>query len=161
MPLTTHSHDNCLPAFGALNQVLSNPQEGSTAFKIGQHSEEDFYTWMETHPVQQSAFHQFMEAQFAALPTWLDVVSFSTEVARDVSAGEVVFVDVGGGNGSQCAALKKAFPALKGRIILQDRPAVLGKALRVDGMELMPHDFLTEQSVHSKSTVHTPISSLT
>lgn len=130
--------------------MLSDPQPGITAFKIGQHSEEDFYTWMETHPVQEGAFHRFMEAQFAMLPTWLDAISFDTEVAQDVGIEDVVFVDVGGGNGSQCAALKKAFPELKGRVILQDRPAVLEKALKVDGMEVMAHDFLTEQPVHSK-----------
>ena len=130
--------------------MLSDPQPGATAFKIGQHSEEDFYTWMEPHPVQQGAFHRFMEAQFAMLPTWLDAISFDTEIAQDVGTEDVVFVDVGGGNGSQCAALKKAFPYLKGRIILQDRPAVLQKSLKVDGMEVMAHDFLTEQPVHSK-----------
>lgn len=148
--LTFCSHDNCAPAFVALNEVLGNAQPGKTAFKLGQHSEEDFYTWMETHPVQQGAFHRFMEAQFAMLPTWLDVISFDTEVARDAGAHDVVFVDVGGGNGSQCATLRKAFPDLKGRIILQDRPAVLEKALTVDGMEPMAHDFLTEQPVHSE-----------
>ncbi|KAF3010834.1 hypothetical protein E8E13_008765 [Curvularia kusanoi] len=145
----THFHDNCAPAFIALNEKLSNPQVGCTAFKLGQHSEEDFYTWMETHPVQQGAFHRFMEAQFAMLPTWLDAVSFDTEVAQGVGAEDVVFVDVGGGNGSQCAALKKAFPELQGRMILQDRPAVLEKARKVEGMELMAYDFLTEQPVHN------------
>ena len=101
--------------------------------------------------MQQGAFHRFMEAQFAMLPTWLDAVSFSAEIFNETSAEDVVFVDVGGGNGSQCAALKKAFPEFTGRVILQDRPSVLETALTVDGMELMPHDFLTEQPVHSKS----------
>lgn len=133
----------------ALNTVLAEPQTGRTAFKVGQHSEEDFYTWMETHPVQQGAFHRFMEAQFAMLPTWLDAVNFNDEIAQSASNEEVLFVDVGGGNGSQCAALKKALPDLKGRIILQDRAPVLETALKVDGMELMPYDFLTEQPVHS------------
>ncbi|CAN9271529.1 unnamed protein product [Alternaria alternata] len=125
----THFHDNCAPAFTALNQALVGPKANKTAFKLGQHSDEDFYTWMETHPIQQGAFHRFMEAQFASLPTWLDAISFDSEIAKGVSAEDVVFVDVGGGNGSQCAALKKAFPELKGRIILQDRPAVLETAL--------------------------------
>jgi ribosomal protein RSM22 (predicted rRNA methylase) len=147
--LTIGSHDNCAPAFIALNQSLNSSEATRTAFKLGQHSDEDFYTWMETHPIQQGAFHRFMEAQFASLPTWLDAISFDTEITNGVNAEDVLFVDVGGGNGSQCAALKKAFPGLKGRIILQDRPAVLEKALNVDGMESMAHDFLTEQPVHS------------
>jgi hypothetical protein len=136
-----------------LNEALKDPESGKTAFKIGQHSEEDFYAWTETHPVQQGAFHRFMEAQFAMLPTWLNAVPFESEIAHDASADDIVFVDVGGGNGSQCAALKKAFPRLQGRIILQDRPAVLERALEVADMEKMPHDFLTEQPVKSKTTL--------
>ena len=90
-----------------------------------------------------------MTAQHDQQMTWLDVIE-CRNIVHGTGADEAIFVDVGGGNGSQCAALKKAFPDLKGRIILQDRPAVLEKALKVDGMELMAHDFLTEQPVHSK-----------
>jgi ribosomal protein RSM22 (predicted rRNA methylase) len=132
---------------------LKDPKSGKTAFKISQHSEEDFYTWMEMRPIQQATFHRFMEAQFASLPTWLDAVSFESEIAHDASADDIVFVDVGGGNGSQCAALKKALPRLQGRIILQDRPAVLEGALEVAGMEKMAHNFLTEQPVKSKASL--------
>lgn len=91
-----------------------------------------------------------MEAQLATSPSWLDVVAFDTEVAKDAKPEDVVFVDVGGGNGLQCAALKKAFPDLKGRIILQERHAVLEKALQTNGVETMTHDVLTEQPVKSK-----------
>ncbi|KAM0542658.1 hypothetical protein ACHAPJ_012690 [Fusarium lateritium] len=143
----THFHDNCLPAFMAFNTVLSNPSKTLTAFKVGQHSEEDFYTWMETHPVQQGAFHRFMEAQFASLPIWLDVVDFEPEMAKDIPPTEVAFVDVGGGAGHQCGALKNKLPELKGRVILQHRPEVLQKALPIDGMEKVGYDFLTEQPV--------------
>lgn len=130
--------------------------------------------------MQQGAFHRFMDAQFSSLPTWLDVVPFAAELARDSKPEDVIFVDVyvfpsnrsislkeiniaqcpahtdddglnsGGGNGSQLAALKKTFPEIKGRMILQDRPHVLKKALEVDGMEVMAHDFLTRQPVKGK-----------
>ncbi|KAK7408045.1 hypothetical protein QQX98_009818 [Neonectria punicea] len=143
----THFHDNCLPAFKAFNTVLSNPASNVTAFKIGQHSEDDFYTWMETHPVQQGAFHRFMEAQFVGLPTWLDVVDFQSELAKGISAAETAFVDVGGGAGHQCEALKKKLPNLEGKVVLQDRPEVLEKALDISGVENMSYDFVTEQPV--------------
>lgn len=143
----THFHDNCLPGFTALHRALTEGDGGSNAFKLGQNSSEDFYTWMDTHPVQQRAFHNFMKEQFASLPTWLDVVSFATEFAQDSQPDDVVFVDVGGGNGSQCAALKRSLPELRGRVVLQDHSYVLEKALEVGGMEKMPHDFFTEQPV--------------
>lgn len=147
----THFHDNCLPGFTALHRALTKGDGKTNAFKLGQNTSEDFYTWMDTHPVQQRAFHNFMKEQFASLPTWLDVVSFAAEFAQDTTQpDDVVFVDVGGGNGSQCAVLKKSLPELKGRIVLQDKPYVLEKALEVEGMEKMPYDFFTEQPVKGK-----------
>ncbi|KAK7978671.1 hypothetical protein PG988_006161 [Apiospora saccharicola] len=145
----THFHDNCLPGFAAFHQILKEPRDSSaTAFKLGQHTDEDFYTWLETHPVNQAAFHRFMEAQFASLPTWLDVFDFKTELGcGGAGPADVLFVDVGGGNGSQCAGLRKAWPDMPGKIILQDKSQVLEKALKVEGMEQMGHDFLTEQPV--------------
>lgn len=151
-----HSHDNCLPGFAALNSVLSQPEAKLNAFKTGQRSDQDFYTWLETHPVQQGAFHRFMEAQFASLPTWLDVVDFKTEMGTDLTSSDVAFVDVGGGNGQQCASLKARFPEIQGRIVLQDRPEVLEKALSVDGMERMSYDYLTEQPVKSEFSKQAP-----
>ena len=100
--------------------------------------------------MQHSALYRFMDAQLKTLSSWLDVITFDTEVAQDAKPEDVVFVDVGGGNGSQCAALKQRFPSLQGRIILQDRPAVLESALEVKGLEIMSHDLLTEQPVKCK-----------
>lgn len=100
--------------------------------------------------MQHSAFYRFMDAQLKTLSSWLDVIAFETEIAQDVEPEDVVFVAVGGGNGSQCAALKQRFPSLQGRIILQDRPAVLESALEVEGLEIMSHDLLTEQPVKCK-----------
>ncbi|KAF4637649.1 hypothetical protein G7Y89_g412 [Cudoniella acicularis] len=142
-----HFHDNCLPAFNALNYSLSNPTDPRTAFEVGQNSPTDFYTWLETHPVQGAAFHRFMEAQFASLPTWLDVVPFGTEYAQLTDPETPVFVDVGGGNGQQCVALQKKYPTLIGKVILQDRPAVLEKAITGQEVERMSYDYLTPQPI--------------
>lgn len=146
----THFHDNCLPGFTALHRALTEGDGRANAFKLGQNTPEDFYTWMDTHPVQQRAFHNFMKEQFASLPTWLDVVPFAAEFAQGSQPDDVVFVDVGGGNGSQCAALKRSLPELRGRIVLQDHSYVLEKALEVGGMEKMPYDFFTEQPVKGR-----------
>ncbi|KAK7979921.1 nitrogen metabolite repression-(nmr)-responsible protein [Apiospora arundinis] len=144
----THFHDNCLPGFAALHHALKEPRQASlTAFKLGQHTDEDFYTWMETHPASQAAFHRFMEAQFSSLPTWLDVFDFKSELGSAAGPTDVMIVDVGGGNGSQCAGLKKAWPDMPGKMILQDKPQVLERALDIEGMEKMGHDFMIEQPV--------------
>lgn len=117
---------------------------------LGQNTREPFYKWMDTHPVQRDGFHRFMDAQFSTLPTWLDVVDFQTEMAKGSGDDDVVFVDVGGGNGSQIAALKKSWPDIKGRMILQDQAYVLERAMEVEGMDKITYDVLTEQPVKGK-----------
>ena len=69
----------------------------------------------------------------------------------DESNGETpLFVDVGGGVGHQCLALVTRFPSLKGRVILQDLPAVLARAAPLKGVDFMAHDFWTEQPVQGR-----------
>lgn len=62
----------------------------------------------------------------------------------------VWWVEVGGRDASQPAAVAKAFPQSPARIILQNSPTVLGAAPKVEGVEMMAHDILTEQPVHSE-----------
>jgi hypothetical protein len=57
----------------------------------------------------------------------------------------------------QCVALKKKFPSLQGKIILQDRAAVLEKAIVGDDVEKMPYDYLTEQPIKGNSLLSIPI----
>lgn len=64
---------------------------------------------------------------------------------------DVLMVDVGGGAGHQCVALRKAHPDLKGRVILQDLPGTIAmvdqNALSNLGIEAQGHDFMTPQPV--------------
>ncbi|KAF9883253.1 hypothetical protein FE257_003809 [Aspergillus nanangensis] len=143
----THFHDSCQPALLALNSFLTQPGKAHTAFELGQNSPEGFYQWMETHPVQQNAFHQFMKLQFASLPTWLDVVDFQRDFAQGLEPNTPLFVDVGGGNGQQCASLLEKYPQLGGRIVLQDLKSIVATAITDDRVERMEHDFFTEQPV--------------
>jgi demethylsterigmatocystin 6-O-methyltransferase len=150
-------HDCGLPAFTALSQALKNAgSDGQTAFQIGHRTpEKDIYAWLESHPIQQGAFYRFMKTVFSGLPTWLDVVRFDKEVASNSTPEEVVFVDVGGGFGWQCQALKKAYPGLPGKVVLQDRHDVIAKAQVAKeasqnkelGIETTAYDFFTPQPV--------------
>jgi hypothetical protein len=60
---------------------------------------------------------------------------------------EVFLVDVGGGRGHDLEGLKQAHPNIKGRLILQDRPEVVGQAELSSGLEKMRHDFNTPQPI--------------
>ena len=92
-----------------------------------------------------------MTASQRGKQSWLDVFNFEQEVAADATFEEVVFVDVGGGIGTQCLNVRTHFPNLEGRIVLQDLATPIGQALSVDGMETMVHDFWTAQPITGMS----------
>ena len=73
------------------------------------------------------------------------------ELCHDVGVDEVLLIDVGGGLGHDLQELKAEHPKLKGRLILQERPEVIKETQSMtDGIELMEHDFFTEQPVKGK-----------
>jgi len=148
---TTSWHDIVGPAYGALHRLLkSGPEESGqkTAFQVGQHTTESFYDWLESRPEQHSAFYGYMAANHAVTTKWVDVVRFDEEIAHNAHENEAVFVDIGGGDGSQSIEVQKAHK-LGGRIVMQDRAAVIDKAAkaREAGVETMVYDFFTEQPV--------------
>ncbi|KAL9119594.1 MAG: hypothetical protein Q9187_003853, partial [Circinaria calcarea] len=65
----------------------------------------------------------------------------------EASGDQVMFVDVGGGYGQKTIALKKACPELPGRFIVEDLPGTIKNAPKVDGIEMIGHDFFTEQPI--------------
>jgi demethylsterigmatocystin 6-O-methyltransferase len=59
--------------------------------------------------------------------------------------GETVFVDVGGGFGHQCIAVKETFPELSGKIELQDLSQTLQHVPSIDGVKVVEHNFFEPQ----------------
>lgn len=59
----------------------------------------------------------------------------------------VIFVDVGGGRGHETLELRKKFPHLRGRMIVQDRTEVIRDITDKEGIEVMEHDFFKPQPV--------------
>lgn len=63
--------------------------------------------------------------------------------------GAVLLVDVGGARGHEIEAIKKRYPNLPGRFLIQDLPNTIEQALQVPGMEAVVHD----SSLDSRSKV--------
>lgn len=74
-------------------------------------------------PQRAASVFAYMAEHRKQLPTWMNG-SISTEdflmTDGDHDAGRVMMVDVGGGAGHQCLALREAFPNLKGKMLVQD-----------------------------------------
>ncbi len=82
------------------------------------------------------------------MPTWLDVYPLKNKVrAFNLTADTPLFVDLGGGLGHQCIALRERFPELSGRVILQEIPATLPHAIAHDKVEHMAQDFFEPQAI--------------
>lgn len=81
---------------------------------------------------------------------------FGEELGKlDIREDEVAIVDIAGGQGHIMADVLKRYPDLKGRIIVQDLPAVLktvpsaGGSQPTGAIEFMPHDMFTPQPVRN------------
>ena len=95
-----------------------------------------------------------MASQRANQPSWiLDTKLFPHEIftSHERRPDEVIMVDVGGGAGHQCIALRQAHPDLHGRVILQDLPDTIAMTdratLQNSGTEALAHDFMTPQPI--------------
>ena len=66
-----------------------------------------------------------------------------------------MFVDVGGGSGHQCVDLRKAFPDIQGRVIVQDLEYPISTRLEYASVEGMVHDAFKPQPIEGSCTLFT------
>ena len=106
------------------------------------------FIWVQTKPENFAHFNNWMAVQRHGMPTWLDVYPLKDKVrAFNLTADTPLFVDLGGGLGHQCLALRERFPELGGRVILQEIPATLPHAIAHDKVEHMAQDFFQPQAI--------------
>jgi demethylsterigmatocystin 6-O-methyltransferase len=97
-----------------------------------------------------------MRVQREDRPLFFDALNFEERFARDTDKDTILFVDIGGSTGPQSRELRKRFPNLKGRVVLQDRPEVVAQAkeeLKTIGIEAEVHDIFTPQTVKGKTSL--------
>lgn len=105
------------------------------------------FEWMSEHPEDLGHFNRYMTlSRKLSGRSWLDVYPVAAEAA-DWPAEQPLFVDAGGALGHQCAKFKEEFPNLKGRVVLQDLPHTIQRALCTPGVENMVHDLFDPQPV--------------
>lgn len=86
-----------------------------------------------------------------------DALDFEKRFGQNSTSSTVLFVDVGGSTGPQSLTLRKRFPDLPGRVIIQDRPEVVEQAkaqlASSANIEAEVHDIFTPQPI--KGIVYT------
>ncbi|KAH0528889.1 hypothetical protein TsFJ059_003700 [Trichoderma semiorbis] len=103
-----------------------------------------------THTLARPGFKAGIAHSFIAImPYLLAAPQFlaDTKYANpdDLVHNTLLFVDIGGGIGQQCALLKKVHPKLLGRVVLQDQPFVIPQAIPFEGVEKQSYNIWTEQ----------------
>lgn len=111
----------------------------------------NYYESLLDDPARLQLFNIAMSTEEAALPV-LGMFPFDTLTPDENDKERAVIVDVGGGRGHSMVQIKNANPNFSGRIVLQDRKAVLDAVPddQLPGIEKMVHDFYTPQPVKRK-----------
>ncbi|KAM0794283.1 O-methyltransferase [Usnea florida] len=138
-----------LPANLAKSHYQNPINNLDTGLQAGLKIDYHGFEFLAKNPKIFNDFNIFMSAQREGRAYWLDFYPFEQKLpaeARD-SDHDVLFVDVGGALGSEILELRKRFPALKGRMILQELPQTIEHVSPDPGMEATVHDFFTPQPV--------------
>ena len=136
-----------MPEFLAETEYQNPVDRTHTPFHKAHGTDLAPFLWLQNKPDYLRNFAAWISVGREAQNSFLDAFPFEREIALDSNPETVLFVDVGGNIGNQCVALKKKFPNLQGRIILQDLPDVIAQAIPAEGIEPMVHDFMNEQPV--------------
>jgi hypothetical protein len=126
----------------------TDPRNGALqyAFKT---KEEAFDYWRKSPEILEN-FNTFMTGVRGSRPSWIEWFPMQERVFDGYTAADssVLLVDIGGGRGHDTEAFRKRFPNLKGRLVLQDLPAVIDDIKTLDeSIEQLKHDFFTPQPV--------------
>ena len=136
-----------LPNFLADTMYQDMTDSAKTAWQPAWKTEEPVFLWMEKHQQNASNFNQWMAHRRKDMATWLSVFPVEQEFKGTSTKHDVLFVDIGGNIGHQCAEFRAKYPNLQGRVILQDLPHAIDMALRTPGVENTVHDMFTPQPV--------------
>jgi hypothetical protein len=142
-----------LPAFLKKTKYKTPVDELHTAFQDAWKTPLHAFQWFGENPGHLAYFNDYMALRRQPELSWLSVYPVTRETkdwdAQDNS--KAIYVNIGGGIGHQCKQFKEKYPDLPGRVILQDLPHSIAKALPTPGVENMEHDFFQPQPIKSES----------
>lgn len=99
-------------------------------------TEEHYFDWLKSHPIQLDAFNRTMQAGVVRDNTarWTAIFPVSQrfqdfQTSSSSADKELQFVDIGGGIGHEIKILLDTIPSLRGQFILQDLPDVIQSML--------------------------------
>ncbi|KAI4287906.1 MAG: hypothetical protein L6R35_002829 [Caloplaca aegaea] len=135
-----------LPDFLARKKYQDITDSADTAHQAARKSPLPAFLWFAENPQAGAFFNEYMLHRRKGMATWIDVYPLEDET-KGWDSEKAVFVDIGGNLGHQCAELKKKYPHLPGKVILQDLDYPISRALDIPGVQKMVHDAFEPQPV--------------
>ena len=154
--LRTSSFETITPTYMALGQFMretdyKNPTDASRSpWHLAHNTVLAPFEWLKTHPIDYNYFVTYMTTHRDGLPIWLDAFPFEQELCQNITPEDALFIDIGGSTGQQCKTLRERYHG-PGRLILQDQPEVIERAIPTEGVEKMVYNFWTPQPIKGKS----------
>lgn len=150
----TTVHMANLPDFLSSIDYKNPDNRHSTLFQYVNGTKQSYFEWMEEHPEQHDRFSATMSAATELQKPTLESAILSLLHNDDRELGShaeadsgVLIVDVGGGRGKFVSTIRNSWPALRGRIVVQDLPKEIEGREPAEGIEAMAYDFFTPQPI--------------
>ncbi|KAJ4298088.1 hypothetical protein N0V90_005987 [Kalmusia sp. IMI 367209] len=107
------------------------------------------WDWLAKNPRDKEAFNVTMRAQkMVRGEEWFDFfpVEEKLKLSDDEASSRIALVDIGGGWGHDIKLFHETYPALPGKLVLEDHPSVTSTAESLpNAITVVGHDFLTPQ----------------
>ncbi|KAJ5735309.1 S-adenosyl-L-methionine-dependent methyltransferase [Penicillium malachiteum] len=108
------------------------------------------FEWLARDVAVHERFHNYVQGVRESRPFWVDWFPVQERILNGYTGApsDPLIVDMACGSGRDMLALKRKFPDLTGRVILQDLPAVFNAIHSHDiGLEKIGHDIFDRQPV--------------
>lgn len=118
------------------------------AFQHGNRSEYNCWEWSDHHRAAVDEFNQAV-IPYVEQASWMNSYPLMARLkaGHNLIENEVVLVNISGGRGHECEAIRARYPVLPGRMVLQDNADNIAHALPVRGMDVMIHDIFSPQPI--------------
>ncbi|KAG4412197.1 hypothetical protein IFR04_014657 [Cadophora malorum] len=126
-----------------------NPTDAyNSPFQLTMGTDLLYWDWLKTRPRDQEAFNITMSLNRATRGiNWFEFYSVEEKLIVE-SDSDIVLVDIGGGIGHDLSAFHDKYPALKGKLVLQDLPVVIESVKDIPTkIEALAQDFFQPQQI--------------
>ncbi|KAL9093042.1 MAG: hypothetical protein Q9165_004180 [Trypethelium subeluteriae] len=139
----THGMTHFGPYFAQHGYVSPTDAKNSPAAFARGYKDMSFFETLTKDPGRLTAFNVAMGATNAI---GVNVIATTYPFWQLGEEGKIVLVDVGGGRGQALQEIRRTYPDMKGKMVLQDLKHVLdeGTLQGEDQVELCPYNFLEE-----------------